>query len=278
MIKALKFSGTVLLMLLSCFSFLKAQTGKPASAKEDVILMLNGEEKHGRITEMQTNTIKFIHTGETLVYDLKKADINKITFASGRVEVVSAAAGNPAKEPVETGRPIEAGLVAILPFKYIAVNEPLQQVNEKGEKLQNDTYVYLSKRNGQYKFQDPNTTNALLYKKGIDGNTIKGYTYDELCKVLGAEFVLLGTLSRSVKESVNSSSSSTTKHEDGKRQQDNSANTTVENQYENEVTLGIFNKQNEKIFANRRTAFLNNEGSYHDALFYMLKRSPVYNK
>ncbi|NLR57523.1 hypothetical protein HGH93_05405 [Chitinophaga polysaccharea] len=278
MTQALKRLVTVVVILLSTISFLKAQTAKTTAGKEDVVLMLNGEEKHGKITEMHANTIKFIHTGETLVYELKKADINKITFASGRVEVISAPSANADKEPIDNGRPIEPGLVAILPFKYIAMNEPLQQVVEKGEKLQNDTYLYLSKRNGSYKFQDPATTNALLYRKGIDGNTIKGYTYDELCKILGAEFVLQGTLSRSVKESVNSSSSSTTKYEDNKKQHDNSNNTTVENQYENEVTLGIFNKQNEKIFANRRTAFLNNEGSYHDALFYMLKRSPVYNK
>ncbi|NML40053.1 hypothetical protein HHL17_22830 [Chitinophaga sp. G-6-1-13] len=277
MIRMLKFSVTVLLMLLSCFS-LNAQTGKVSGSKEDVVLMLSGEEKHGKITEMQTNTVKFIHTGETLVYELKKSDINKITFSSGRVEVISAPAANAGREPVESGRPIEPGLVAILPFRYIAVNEPLQQVTEKGEKLQNDTYVYLSNRDGQYKFQDPNTTNALLYKKGIDGNTIKGYTYDELCRILGAEFVLQGTLSRSVKESVNSSGSSTTKVEGNKRQNDNSNSTTIENQYENEVSLSVFNKQNEKIFANRRTAFLNNEGSYRDALRYMLKRSPIYNK
>lgn len=278
MTRTLKFSGTVLLMLLSCFSILKAQTGKPSSAKEDVVLMLSGEEKHGKITEIQPNTIKFIHTGETLVYELKKADINKITFASGRVEVVNTPAGNGVKEPAETGRPIEAGLVAILPFKYISVNEPLQQLIEKGEKLQNDTYVYLSKRNGQYKFQDPNTTNALLYRKGIDGNTIKGYTYDELCRVLGAEFVLQGTLSRSVKGSVNSYNSSTTKYDNNKKENSNINNTTVENQYENEVTVGIFNNQNGKIFSNRRVALFSNEGSYHDALFYMLKRSPIYNK
>lgn len=278
MTKTLKFVVAVVGMLLTGLSVLKAQTGKTSPGKEDVILMLNGEEKHGKITEMHPNALKFIHTGETLVYELKKADINKITFASGRVEVVNAPSAGAGKQDADAGRPIEPGLVAILPFKYIAVNEPLQQVIEKGEKLQNDTYVYLSKRNGQYKFQDPNTTNALLYKKGIDANTIKGYTYDELCKILGAEFVLQGTLSRSVKESVNSSSTTTSQSEGNKKQRDNSANTTVENQYENEVTLGIFNKQNEKIFANRRTAFLNNEGSYHDALFYMLKRSPVYNK
>ncbi|MBS0030640.1 hypothetical protein ACTJJ0_24265 [Chitinophaga sp. 22321] len=278
MTKAIKFLVAILLASLSCASFLQAQTGKASPGKEDVILMLNGEEKHGKITEMQANTIKFIHTGETLVYDLKKSDINKITFSSGRVEVISAPSGNTGKQPVESGRPIEPGLVAILPFKYISINEPLQQVNEKGEKLQNDAYVYLSKRNGQYKFQEPNTTNALLYKKGIDNNTIKGYTYDELCGILGAEFVLQGTLSRSVKESVNSSNSGTTQYEGNKKKHDNSSSTTVENQYENEVTLGIFNQRNEKIFANRRTAFLSDEGSYHDALFYMLKRSPVYNK
>lgn len=277
MIRMLKLSVTVLLMLLSCFS-LKAQNGKTPGGKEDVVLMLSGEEKHGKITEMQTNTVKFIHSGETLVYELKKSDISKITFSSGRVEVFSAPATNTAKASVDNSRPIESGLVAILPFKYIAVNEPLQQVTERGEKLQNDTYVYLSKRSGQYRFQDPNTTNALLYRNGIDMNTIKGYTYDELCRILGAEFVLQGTLSRSVKESVNSSGSSTTKVEGNKKQNDNSTSTTVENQYENEVTLGIFNKQNERIFSNRRTAFLNNEGSYHDALHYMLKRSPIYNK
>src|SRR6476646_12029352 len=69
-------------LFLMIFSFgLYAQT--PA---HDVITKTNGEELSGKVIEISDNEIKFSYPGETLVYTFKKADIRKITYASGRTE------------------------------------------------------------------------------------------------------------------------------------------------------------------------------------------------
>lgn len=271
--------GAVLCLLITCFSPLmaqKASLAKGTVVKEDSVLMLNGETKHGKIISVGTDAISFVHSGEKLEYALKKADINKIVFASGRTEIVTVP--TVAKSPSDNYPPMEHNLIAVLPFKYRSVGEPLEQINATKEKLQDDTYSYLSKRNGVYKFQDPQTTNALLIRNGIDENTIKGYTFDELCKVLGTEYIVQGGLSRSSKENVSSAESKTVKKDDDRARQSKAANTVVQKTYENEVSVLIYNRQNDKVFDNHRTAILSGEASYKDALFYMLKRCPIYNK
>jgi hypothetical protein len=271
--------GAVLCLLLTYYTPLMAQkaaSSKSTAVKEDSILMLNGETKHGKIMGVGTDVILFIHSGETLQYSLKKSDINKIVFSSGRTEIVTAPAATQASS--DNYPPMVHNLIAVLPFKYRSVGEPLEQINATKEKLQDDTYSYLSKRNGVYKFQDPQTTNALLIRKGIDENSIKAYTFDELCKILGTEYIVQGGLSRSSKENISSAETKTTDKDNDNHRQNKAASTVVEKNYQNEVSVLIYNQQNEKIFDNHRTAILSGEDSYKDALFYMLKRSPVYNK
>lgn len=271
--------GALLCLLITYCNPLMAQKASPAKStlvKEDTILMLNGETKHGKIMGVGTDVVLFIHSGETLQYSLKKTDINKIVFSSGRTEVVTAPVA--AQVPSDNYPPMVHNLIAVLPFKYRSVGEPLEQVNATKEKLQDDTYSYLSKRNGVYKFQDPQTTNALLIRKGIDENTVKAYTFDELCKILGTEYIVQGGLSRSSKENVASAETKTLDKDDDRIRQNKAASTVVQKTYQNEVSILIYNQQNEKIFDNHRTAILSEEASYKDALFYMLKRCPIYNK
>lgn len=271
--------GTALCLLTTYCNPLIAQKNpqaKSTAAKEDSVLMLNGEMKHGKITGVRTDEVSFVHSGETLEYSLKKTDIQKIVFASGRTEIVTTPAV--AKSPADNYPPMEHNLIAVLPFKYRSVGEPLEQINATKEKLQDDTYSYLSKRNGLYKFQDPQTTNALLIRNGIDENSIRGYTFDELCKILGTEYIIQGGLSRSSKENIASAETKTIKSDDDRTRQNKAASTVVERTYQNEVSVLIYNRQNNKIFDNHRTAILSGEASYKDALFYMLKRCPVYNK
>ncbi|HVI44379.1 MAG TPA: hypothetical protein VM802_05905 [Chitinophaga sp.] len=271
------------LFILSCLlvSLIPAVAQKSVQTKEDVIVMLNGEEKHGKITSVDENTIRFIHNGETLVYTLKKSDINKITFASGRVEVVNnPAATKPAGEELP---PVQPNMVAILPFKYRDNDTRPDMVAVTKQKLQENTFTYLSKHGGMYKFQDPQTTNALLFRRGIDDNNIAGYTYGDLCRLLGVEYIVTGGVYRSSKEEINSQGGEerTSKDKgDGRSRESgtSSSNTTIEKKYVNEVTLGIYNQRNESIYSKQRTAFLNEETSYKDALYYMLKRCPIYNK
>ena len=70
----------LLAMLLMCILVF-------AQNSEDIILKTNGDEMKGKVTELGDSTIKFIYTGETLTYTVKKHDIFRITFASGRVEL-----------------------------------------------------------------------------------------------------------------------------------------------------------------------------------------------
>lgn len=276
----INFLGAVLCLLMTYSNLLIAQktasVKKVITVKEDSIWMLSGEAKHGKIVAVGADVISFVHSGEQLEYSLKKSDIHKIVFASGRTEIVTApaVAGNPA----DNYPAMEHNLIAVLPFKYRSVGEPLEQVNATKEKLQDDTYSYLSKRNGVYRFQDPQTTNALLIRRGIDENTIKGYTFDELCKILGTEYIVQGGLSRSSKETVSSAETKTLNKDDDRLRQNKAASTVVQKTYENEVSILIYSEKNEKIFDNHRTAILSQEASYKDALFYMLKRCPVYNK
>ncbi|SEW40174.1 hypothetical protein [Chitinophaga arvensicola] len=272
--------STLLCLLITYHSPLMAQkkavAAKHVIEKEDTILMLNGESKHGKINGVGSDVVLFVHSGEKLEYSLKKTEIQKIIFASGRTELITAPAV--AKSASDDYPPKVDNLIAILPFKYRSVGEALEQINATKEKLQDDTYSFLSKRNGIYKFQDPQTTNALLIRKGIDENTIKGYTFDELCKILGTEFIVQGGLSRSSKENIASAETKTATKDDDRIRQNKAGSTVVQKTYENELSVLIYNRQNEKVFDNHRTAILSSEASYKDALFYMLKRCPMYNK
>lgn len=273
----------ILCFLVTYVNPLSAQKAAPKKAavakevKEDSVIMLNGEAKHGKVTNVQADAVLFIHSGEKLEYSLKKSEISKIVFASGRTEVVTVP--TVAKSPEDNYPPMERNLIAVLPFKYRSVGEALEQIAATKEKLQDDTYSYLSKRNGVYRFQDTQTTNALLLRNGIDENTIKGYTFSELCKILGTELIVQGSLSRSSKENVASAETKTITAKDDDRIRQNKANSTVvEKTYQNEVAVQIYNYQNSKVFDEHRTAIFQNEASYKDALFYMLKRCPIYNK
>src|SRR4051794_4344793 len=84
-------------LIAACIPFvsLYAQDAKPVdNEKFDTVFMKNTDVKVGTITDVNDDAVRFVHKGETLNYTLKKADIVKIVFASGRVENVSEPASN----------------------------------------------------------------------------------------------------------------------------------------------------------------------------------------
>lgn len=77
----------MLLLLLSVASLTSfSQTEK----KHDIVVKLNGDQLNGDVLEVSDSSIHFTYTGEKLVYTIKKAEIPKIMFASGRVETINA--------------------------------------------------------------------------------------------------------------------------------------------------------------------------------------------
>lgn len=265
----------------------------------DIVLMTNGDEKAGKVTEINQTNIKFVHDGETLSYTLNISDIIKITFSSGRIEFFNKPSQDNSSSVSNRTQNISSGKlmdhhnkVAILPFAYI-LNKA-----EAGEamtyKVQNEAYSFLSKHVGFLKLQDPNTTNALLIKAGVNNDNIRGYTMGEVCDILGVEYVVQGTITQSETAVVTSSYQNSSYSRDQKNQNSqkhsiglinaikssssSSSSTAQRMNYETSITMNVFKENGDNIFSNDHTSIWNGDDAYKVTLKYLLKRIPLYRK
>ena len=268
----------VLLFLIFSLGLRAQSTGK-----NDVITKLNGDELSGKVIEISDNEIKFSYPGETLVYTFKKTDIQKIVYASGRTETFTKTIPAETKTdplssektaPAEKSAVNHQNRVAILPFSYIADGQAAPDA--LSEKAQSACYSYLTKNAGTRQILDPRLTNTQLFKAGVHKDNMKGYTMDELCKILGVEFIVEGVVTVN-KSGVSSQQSKTTdKSNDGSKQ--TSTHGTAEQEYETTVLLSIFNDKGSPVFNQDRKSILSGQGAYKSTIEYLLKRSPLYAK
>jgi hypothetical protein len=289
-------------LLLSVSGF--AQNSKPTekSAKSDVVLKVNGDEMIGKITAVSDNEIKFIYEGESLEYSIKKTDILKVTYRSGRVEFFNrqplpseqketAAPSAAEATPVKSARQFETAAgdhhnkVAILPFGYIRDGQA--GAKEISNKVQSDAYSFLQKHSAGYTLLDPRTTNALLIKAGVTRDNIEGFTWDEICNILGVEFIVEGTVTivKGMQSSSSNSSFNANSNNNGKSYNSGSTSaygSTTSNSaqyYGTSVVLNVFNDKNQNIYTDNHKAFLNSTNAqYNTTLEYLLKRIPLYRK
>ncbi|MDF2191481.1 hypothetical protein [Paraflavitalea sp. CAU 1676] len=280
----------LLFMVCCLFTMLAATAQQPA--KNDVILKLNGDELNGKVLKINDNDIEFSYTGETLVYNIKKADIMKITYASGRIEVYnkpalpSEAKSQPAGASASKDGPGFAdhhNKIAVLPFTF--VRDGAAADDAIAEQVQNETFSFMSKHSGVFEVLNPRTTNALLIKAGVTKESIKGYTMDDICNILGVEYVVEGivNMNKTNQTSYQSSSGTTTKKDDPKDDKskktysDYSSGTTTQN-FQTKLSLNMYNDKGATVYAQDRTSFWNTQDAYKSTLEYLLKRSPLYTK
>lgn len=255
-----------------------------AQDKTDIVYKTNGEELKGEVKSVDDQAIRFTYSGETLQYTIKKEEINKIVFASGRTEIISgttAATGAPAT----TNAAITAdrhNKIAILPFSFLTDGQPGEEL---GLKVQNECFALLSSHSGDKKLLDNHTTNALLIKAGVTSQNIAGYTMDEICTMLGVEYVISGmvTMDKTSQTNYNSntqSTSATRKKDAGKSSSSSygSSSSTSTQNYSTTLALNIYNDKGENIYSKDRKAFWNLQDAYKSTLEYLIKRSPVYQK
>ncbi|UYQ95567.1 hypothetical protein MKQ68_10685 [Chitinophaga horti] len=255
-----------------------------AQAKPDVIIKLNGDEMKGKVLEMNEDAVKFTYTGETLVYNIKKSEILKITFASGREEIITkpgntAVAATPAVAPED-----HRNKIAILPFALIRDGQSV--ADQLSERAQGECYGMLSKHAGLNTILDPRTTNALLLKAGITPDNIKAHTMDDICNILGVEYVVnaVVTVDKTTQTSYSSSSGSSTTKTDSKNpnktndRYSGSTYATNTQAYKSVVLLNVYNDQGASVFSQERQSFFNTDDAYKNALEYLLKRTPIYHK
>jgi hypothetical protein len=173
--------------------------------------------------------------------------------------------------------------VAILPFAF--VREGQSTIDELSVKAQTECFSYLSKHAGVFTIVEPRTSNAQLLKAGVTSENIKGYTMEEICNLLGVEYVVDGmvTVDRKSASSTSSgqykSTPSNNNKNSGSTQKTSgySSATTTEN-YQSSLLLNIYNDKGSSIFSQERKSFYTTVDAYKSALEYLLKRSPLYGK
>ncbi len=260
-----------------------------AQTPVDVILKVNGDEMKGKITKITDTDLTFIYSGETLEYTIKKSDILKITHSSGRVEIINQpplpSDIRKNDQIVMKGTPADHhNRIAVLPFHYLMENQP--GADEIGLSAQQDTYAFLSQHSAGYTLIDPRTTNALLAKGGVTKDNITGFTMNELCNILGVEYIIDGTVkqNKASQTSYSSDNSNTNVKRNGndkvtKVNTYGSTYSNAEQRYDVSVSLNIYNDNNANIYNQSHRAFFSNtDGGFSSPLQYLLKRCPLYRK
>lgn len=272
-----------LLLFLLLFILITPSAYTQSDDKSDVILMLNGEEKIGKVLEMGDNEIKFSYKGETLTYNIKRQDILRITFASGRIEVINKPSlpSEGASEKNDSSRVDTHNKVAILPIALIVDNGAGSDA--MSSKIQVECYNIMSRKAATLSFQDPNTTNALLIRNNITDQTIKGYTMDELCHILGVEYVVQNIVTLNKTSAVSSSSynakasgSNNSKNNDVKAS-GSSYSTTTQN-YQTSITMNVFDEHGSKVFGKDHASFWQTQDAYKITLEFLAKKTPLYQR
>ncbi|NCD68607.1 hypothetical protein [Mucilaginibacter agri] len=272
--RALTICLIVLISICKTFAQTKAEN-------YDVILKTSGDEMVGKITAIDDSSIKFVYKGETLVYTVSKADIFRVTFASGRVEIFNQPNKPANQTPAQAAAVDSHNQVAILPFGLI--RDGMAGAEDMQIKIQSDCFDAFSQKAVTLKFQDPSTTNALLFKNNINNQTIKGHTMDEICQILGVEFVVNGvvTLNRTSSTTTGSGSATAKTTTSGSKDKTTVYGSNYSNSYDNYTTsivMNVYDEHGSKVFSKDHQAFWPGVDAYKVTLSYLAKRTPIYGR
>ncbi|MFT3910845.1 MAG: hypothetical protein QM737_15615 [Ferruginibacter sp.] len=249
--------------------------------KNDKIIFLDGIVKEGTITALTNDKVKFIHCDETLGYEFNKNEIEKIEFASGRTESVTAKKIMVHADPVNT-----RNRVAVLPMKYVADGNA-DKIDYMRSFLQEITISFMAKSAAELKFLDAADVNAMLLKNEINDSNIAQYTPTDLAKMLQVEYVIVGSVMQDRGKLVTHVNNNNNRRETIKRDgnevkirgNNNSHGTeTTTQEIETNVTLAIYSETGQKIYGNSRQSILSDADAYKFAIRYLLRRTPLYKR
>jgi hypothetical protein len=281
-IKQTKILLVIVLLLITAIAF-----SQQAPAKSDRIVFLNGVVKEGKVTGFTGENIGFIHSGETLRYELSRKEIEKIEYASGRTEQV-----NEKKNPGVFMKPFQSNnRVAVLPLVYIGDGYD-DRAEEMRYRLQEIAINYLHQSAVELKFINPAELNAILLKKGIDDRNIREYTPGELASILNVEYIITGSVVQEKGSLVTVSNHNTVRRQRiddygrdryGREaritRRNNSNSTSVTRQHiETHVSISIYNEAGETVYSKSRQSILTENDAYKNAIQYLLKRTPLYKR
>ncbi len=243
----------------------------------DKVVKTDGEEMIGKVLEIDAESIKFVYQGESLTYTVKQSEINKIQFASGRVQFFTEVTEEKPSQDSSPGLQDHHNLVAVLPFDYM--NSGGNRDDKMGLKVQSDCYTYLRKKAKLFDIQDPATTNALLVKNNIEVNNLIGLTPQEMANLLGVEYVVYGAVTINQTSVSSYSANSYSSKANGSRfTSSNLGSSTSTANFNTNVDLKIYNDQGQSVYSDTHDSFWPSENAYEITLNYLIKRTPLYSK
>lgn len=244
--------------------------------KTDVIVMLDGEEKKGQVIAINENDISFIYSNETLKYEIKKSEINKIIFSSGRTQEFS----KKTKEILNASD--RKGKMAVMPF-LIITNMDTVDKDAFGKQIQSDCSNIIKQESPMIDVLDVRIINATLAKNNITVNELQNMLPSELATLLGVEHVVLGSYeieNTGTRTSGSSVSTYKTKKDDNRRKgtEINSGNSTTTDTFNSKISIDIYNDQGSSIYSATRKPFAAGLDKYHSTISYLIKRAPFGSK
>lgn len=250
-----------------------------AQQKEDVIYLVDGSQKKGKVVSIGDDVVKFSYTGEDVQYELKKPTVSKIVFANGREESF-ASESSTGNVNTNVAKASTAGnLLAVIPFEVFS-NEPGLTTDAMRREIQQSCIDALKSRGLSFQIQDARTTNAALSKAGIAYADIANHTPDDLAKLLSVDYVVLGVYDIENKGSMSYGSGVATYND--KKQENKSKGTVVQSNnsytstnYDTKVQLSIYDSNGRQLFSDTRRPFMGSLDSYKGALKTLSKRIPL---
>ena len=247
----------------------------------DKVIMLNGESKEGKVTSMGNESIKFVYKGETLEYDLKKSEINKVIFASGREEVF-----NKKKTTQQQSMSTPAdrrNKLAVLPFNFTTNDDGLMS-EDLSHRMQNHCVDDFKGDTSLITVQDPMETNALLARNNIDINNIQSVMPKDLAVMLGVEYIVYST-GNIVNKGSQTYGSEVSTYKDKDKYKNNSKGSTVTTNnsttvinYNTTIEMRIYNDEGKNVYSDSKNSFGSSLDSYKATIKYLVKRTPFGSK
>lgn len=249
--------------------------------KTDVIVMLNGEEKKGQVVAINENDITFIYSNETLKYEIKKSEISKIIFASGRTQEFSKQPSAVTATPLSNASD-RKGKMAVVPFLIITNMDSVDK-DAISRQIQSDCSNIIKQESPMIDVIDVRIVNATLAKNNITVNDLQNMLPNELAELLGVEHVVLGSYeieNTGTRTTGSSVSTYKTKKDDNRRKgtEVSSGSSTTTDTFNSKITIDIYNDKGSSIYSATRKPFVAGLDKYHSTISYLIKRAPFGSK
>ncbi|MGG6232174.1 hypothetical protein [Tenacibaculum sp. SDUM215027] len=273
-------SLTILSFLMFFLSF-----SITAQESSDIVVMMDGKERKGKVTAIDDNEITFTFTGETLEYKIKRSKVNKIIFASGRTQFISEKTmqqSAPETSQNISNLTVRKGKMAVLPFKIITNMTSIDK-EAVGRQIQTDCSNTIKEDAPMIDVVDPRIVNATLAKNNISVDQLQVMLPNELALLLGVEHVVFGSYdieNTGTRTSGSTVTSYKSKKERKKRKGTtiSSGNSSTSDTYDSKITMDIYNDKGSNIYSVSRKPFMSGLDKYHSTIKYLIKRAPFGSK